>query len=229
MQRKRINGEVLTLEEAYLKHKRLIWDIAIKFAGRGKALGFEVEDLVSAGKVGFIKAYEKYNPEANKRFSTFAQPTISGYILMEVNRKDVNERMSLDVKEKAKKIAALEIEDVNVHKIMDALQIRYRYAYEVFHYLMYKESISLEKPLVVDSGGSEIYLSDALPRKEDFTRLIAADYKKLFNEKELTVCELLLQGYDQTEIKKKLGITRSAVGMRVARMREKIRECLANG
>ncbi len=54
----------------------LVYMVAKKFCGRG----VEFEDIVQIGSVGLIKAGERFNPELNVKFSTYAVTVIMGEI-----------------------------------------------------------------------------------------------------------------------------------------------------
>lgn len=44
----------------------------VKIAGQYKNSGLEMEELISEGNVGLIKAAEKYNPDSDAKFTTYA-------------------------------------------------------------------------------------------------------------------------------------------------------------
>lgn len=54
----------------------LVHSCATKFKGRG----IEYEDLFSAGCIGLIKAYDRFDPDRGFKFSTYAVPLILGEI-----------------------------------------------------------------------------------------------------------------------------------------------------
>ncbi|HEY8484258.1 MAG TPA: FliA/WhiG family RNA polymerase sigma factor [Longimicrobiales bacterium] len=68
-------------------HLRLVHHIARQMA-RGLRLDAELDDLVSAGTIGLVKAIENYDPTRGIAFSTFAAVRIRGAILDELRRWD---------------------------------------------------------------------------------------------------------------------------------------------
>jgi len=219
--KKNINGDLLTLEQAYNKHKNLIASPARSYEAKGKAEGFEIEDLFSVGKIGFVEAFQKYDDKSHYRFSTYATSVIVGRIKDEIYNKSGKERIGERIKKRSREFAALELEEISVSSIRKALNMHYIYAYEVFHYLVHKDSVYLEKPLRGKTGASQICVVDTLKTKSDFTRVTVEQFKELLTDKEIIVFELLMQGFCQKEIQSILGLKRSAVNMRVVRMREK--------
>lgn len=68
------------------RHIPLVWHFARRIQPR--AGGLELDELVSAGLVGLLKAVDRFRPELGYRFSTFAAPRIRGSILDELRRRD---------------------------------------------------------------------------------------------------------------------------------------------
>ena len=54
----------------------LIWSIVKRFSNRG----YELEDLFQIGSIGLIKAIQKFDFSYNVKFSTYADPMITGEI-----------------------------------------------------------------------------------------------------------------------------------------------------
>ena len=52
----------------------LVWSIVRRFAGRG----CETEDLFQIGSIGLLKAIDKFDPNYQVRFSTYAVPVSVG-------------------------------------------------------------------------------------------------------------------------------------------------------
>lgn len=53
-------------------HEALARSLARRYANRGE----EVDDLIQVAMVGLIKAAERFDPDMNTRFSTYATATI---------------------------------------------------------------------------------------------------------------------------------------------------------
>jgi RNA polymerase primary sigma factor len=64
-------------ERIILCNLRLVVAIARNYAG----LGLQLEDLVSEGATGLLKAVERYDPEKGARFATYATPWVRHAIL----------------------------------------------------------------------------------------------------------------------------------------------------
>jgi RNA polymerase sigma-B factor len=63
-----------TRQELIEAHLGLVEYLARRFAGRGEPL----EDLVQVGTIGLVKAVDRFDPEREVEFSTYATPTVVG-------------------------------------------------------------------------------------------------------------------------------------------------------
>src|SRR5947199_1298723 len=63
-----------TRQELIEAHLGLVEYLARRFAGRGEPL----EDLVQVGTIGLVKAVDRFDPDREVEFSTYATPTIVG-------------------------------------------------------------------------------------------------------------------------------------------------------
>lgn len=63
-------------EQLISEHIKLVKYIARKFANRGEPL----EDVIQVGTMGLLKAIDRYDPDQEIEFATYATPTIVGEI-----------------------------------------------------------------------------------------------------------------------------------------------------
>jgi RNA polymerase sigma factor for flagellar operon FliA len=69
------------------EHIGLVYHVARQLC-RAKQIDIEIDELVSAGALGLIEAFEKFDPGRGLAFSTFAAPRIRGAMLDELRRQD---------------------------------------------------------------------------------------------------------------------------------------------
>ncbi len=81
------------------RNLRLVKSIVGRFTGRG----VEYDDLVQIGALGLLKAVERFNPDLNVKFSTYAVPLIIGEIKQYL-RADGALKVSRGAKELAQKV-----------------------------------------------------------------------------------------------------------------------------
>lgn len=65
-----------TREILIMHHQKLVHYVAARFIGSGETL----EDLVQVGNIGLINAIDRFDPNRDIKFSTYAMPTIVGEI-----------------------------------------------------------------------------------------------------------------------------------------------------
>ena len=92
--------DAATRDAALRQHLGLVYHVARQLA-RARANDVELDDLVSAGTLGLIDAFENFDASRGLAFSTFAAPRIRGAMLDELRRLD---RVSRSVRRKARQI-----------------------------------------------------------------------------------------------------------------------------
>ena len=63
-----LNGDKHAITKIINANERLVWKLARSYSNRG----VDVEDLVQEGKIGLLKAIEKFDPKRGIKFSTYA-------------------------------------------------------------------------------------------------------------------------------------------------------------
>jgi len=69
------------------EHLGLVYHVARQLC-RAKQMDVELDELVSAGTIGLIEAFNNFDPSRGLAFSTFAAPRIRGAMLDELRRQD---------------------------------------------------------------------------------------------------------------------------------------------
>jgi RNA polymerase sigma factor FliA len=73
--------------EALLKHLPMVRFVARRIHGR-LPKNIEIDDILSAGMVGLVQAFAKFDPTKNVRFASFAQFRVRGAIMDSLRRLD---------------------------------------------------------------------------------------------------------------------------------------------
>lgn len=92
--------DATTRDAVLRKHLGLVYHVAQQLA-RARANDVEIDDLVSAGTLGLIDAFENFDASRGLAFSTFAAPRIRGAMLDELRRLD---RVPRSVRRKGRQI-----------------------------------------------------------------------------------------------------------------------------
>lgn len=74
-------------EEHLNQHLGLVYHVARQLS-RARAMDLELDELVSAGTIGLIEAFNNFDQSRGLAFSTFAAPRIRGAMLDEMRRQD---------------------------------------------------------------------------------------------------------------------------------------------
>ena len=102
-ERYRASGEAAARSQLLDQHLGLVQAIARQIARRVPP-AVELDDLVSAGTLGLVRALESFDPARGLEFSTYATPRIRGAILDELRSQDWVPR---SVRRRAREIAAV--------------------------------------------------------------------------------------------------------------------------
>ena len=94
------NSDAAARDAVLRQHLGLVYHVA-KQLTRARANNVELDDLVSAGTLGLIDAFEHFDTSRGLAFSTFAAPRIRGAILDELRRLD---RVPRSVRRKTRQI-----------------------------------------------------------------------------------------------------------------------------
>lgn len=92
--------DAATRDAVLRQHLGLVYHVAQQLA-RARANEVELDDLVSAGALGLIDAFENFDASRGLAFSTFAAPRIRGAMLDELRRLD---RVPRSVRRKSRQI-----------------------------------------------------------------------------------------------------------------------------
>ena len=94
------NLDAASRDAVLRQHLGLVYHVAQQLA-RARANDVELDDLVSAGTLGLIDAFENFDTTRGLAFSTFAAPRIRGAMLDELRRLD---RVPRSVRRKGRQI-----------------------------------------------------------------------------------------------------------------------------
>lgn len=205
----------------------LVYSIVKRFTNRG----YEAEDLVQIGAIGLIKAVQKFNPEFNVQFSTYAVPMITGEI-KRFMRDDGAVKVSRTLKENAMKgrrseeILRIKLNrQPTIKEISDECGIDCESLIEAFEATVPPESIYES---VYDNGEKEIQLVDMIDGGtiEDgiINKVLVNDILKKLKKREREVLLLrYFRGKTQSEIASMIGVSQVQISRIEKKAIEKIR------
>jgi RNA polymerase sporulation-specific sigma factor len=104
---------------------RLVAHIVKKFDNTGEAL----EDLISIGTIGLIKAIESFSPDKGTKLATFAARCIENEILMHLRslkktRKDVSLHDPIGTDKEGNEITLIDILGTEADDVLDKVQLK---------------------------------------------------------------------------------------------------------
>ena len=210
-------------EQLYFEIKNLIHYIVNSFKSYGNS-----DDLYQAGCLGFIKAYENYNPNVNCKFTTYAYSYILGEIKSAI-RNDKSIHISRDITnlnckiEKAYALLSQKLmKEPSIQEVSRFLEIPESLVSEAINSNLKVQSI--DSP--INTEGKDMTYQDVVGTKKELDDLIML--KELLNnlslEEKTIVLGKYLNGYTQEEIAKMIGINQVQVSRKERKVLKKLNQ-----
>ncbi|WP_339273550.1 sigma-70 family RNA polymerase sigma factor [Paenibacillus sp. FSL W8-0426] len=180
----------------------------------------ELNDLVQEGWVGFLLAYQKYDPARETEFSTVAHTYIINQIRKYIRDKVPLIRPPKQIYEVATQILKNDLMGRDATEISLSIGCTKRTAERALSYLSgEKDTYSLDFIMNIYDGEGHADNYEIIGKEEDFSDAYAQEFFKSLNVKQQAVLALRLKGLTQTEIGQQVGVTQ----MSVSRMLERIK------
>lgn len=152
-------GDPYLQEELVLHYQGLVYKLAHQIVRKLKQ-GTEVEDLVSDGMVGLVKAIDAFELERGFKFSTYATPVIRGSILNGLRRLDwVPERKKTQVRHyqaAVEKLSKIKGRPPTEEDIAEELSLSTKQVYELVAELSNMYLLSLDTPLGTEDSDASM-------------------------------------------------------------------------
>lgn len=209
-------------EEIILENQKLIYYIA----GFFKNYPYK-EDLYQAGRLGMLKAYDKYDSNMDCKFTTYAFSYILGE-MKKLVREDKGIKISRDISklnlkiEKAYVLLSQKLmKEPTTYEIASFLEIPEYYVSEAI--LSLNKIKSIDEP--ISSDGKELTLQDVIGSEDNIDELILLkdSLEKLNNDEKYIINSRYVKDYTQQEISKELGISQVQVSRKEKKILEKLK------
>lgn len=226
-------GDLLVREELIKSYLNLVEYLARKFRNRGEPL----DDLVQVGSIGLMKAIDRFDPEREVEFTTYATPTIIGELkryfrdkswAVRVPRRlqelslQINQMMSgLTQKlERSPTVSEIARElDITPEEVVEALETG-----EVYNF------VSLDKAMSSSEEDNAFSLMEYLGQEDKYLQgtddrtSIAAAMSALSRREQKIVYLRFFKGLTQTEIAEELNISQMHVSRLLRKTLDTLRE-----
>ena len=225
---RKIKGDIKAREELILNNMGLVHSVAKRFQNRG----YDFEDISQIGTLGLIKAADRFDPDYDVKFSTYAVPLIFGEI-RKFLRDDGPLKVSRSLKELSVKIISVKEEMENggksptVKELSEALDVTEDMV------LMALEALNPVRSIYesIDTDGNEL-LVDKISQKgsledESLDKMALAKGLSLLEKKEKNVIVMrYFRNMTQSAIADLMGISQVQVSRIESAARKKLKELL---
>lgn len=207
---KEIEGEWLDKEQAYEKYKRLIAMAVHKKVGQAKNFGMDYDDVYNVAVIGFLKAYENYDPERGAAFSTHVYNSAYFSILRAIRDTNLYMYVPSRIKETIPKIKKINnYEELKVEELAEIVEFDesvVRSALEILNHT-YK---SLNAPM--QEGDAKVEFMDLVGESNDESELYVEDFISKLHPRYQKIIRLRLAGKSQKYIATEVGLSQTYVG-----------------
>ncbi len=210
----------MTEEKIILDNERLIYSIANSFNYNSK------DDLFQAGCLGIIKAYKRYNPSLNCKFTTYAYPFVLGE-MRKLIREDKGIKVSREISKLSLRIEKAYIllsqklmKEPSITEIANFLEIPEYYVSEALNSL--NKIKSLDEP-ITDSN-KDLTLQDVIGKCDNIDDLIMLkDALNSLSPAEKEIIEnRYVKDYTQSQTSKLIGTNQVQISRSEQRILKKL-------
>ena len=209
------------------KYSNLIYSLTHYFEGYKNK-----EDLYQVGIIGLIEAYQKYDPNYNVKFSTYAYPYILGE-MKKLVREDKGIKISRSITnlnnkiDKAKNILSQKLNrEPSIYELSNFLEVSEEEIIEALKTINIMQSI--DEP--INSEGKEMTLHEVISDNSmDLDTLIALkqELNNLTPYERDIITKRYIEDLSQSEVAKILDITQVKVSREEAKIKRKIKQNMA--
>jgi len=211
------------ITDLIINNERLIYSIANYFKNYNSR-----EDLYQAGCLGLIRAYKKYDPSMNSKFTTYAYPYILGE-MRKLVREDKGLKISREITklnlkiEKAYVILSQKLmKEPSIEEVARFLEVPEFYVSEAI--LSLNKIKSFDEP--VSSEGREFTLQDVIGKSENIDELIMLKelLQGLNTEEKEIIKNRYMKDYTQSETSKIVGMSQVQVSRKEQKILQKLKQ-----
>ncbi|MCY9198084.1 sigma-70 family RNA polymerase sigma factor [Bacillus atrophaeus] len=216
---KLINGRLMKRDEAVLENLPLVANIATNKVSQLRFTSLEISDLVSAGSVGLMKAYDSYDPGKNVKFSYFAYIQIVNEINLEIMKNEYNSiYFPIWLKRLARKIALNKWDELPDEELAERLD-------ETIENTQFAKVCLAAQRKYTSFDGAPI--NEEKRKTEDIfsytqdSDIIVQDFISRLDETDQFILAMKLRGEKNIVIAQHVGCTANNIKHRLNKIREK--------
>ena len=218
------NGDMSAREELVEENMALVRYLVKRFIGRG----VDSEDLFQYGCMGLLKAIDRFDPDYEVQFSTYAVPLILGEIRRYL-RDDGPIHVSRTIHDNARRVEQFceawresRCEEPDVNTVADGLKMSRE---EVLLAVNARSRVrSLNEPI---GGEGDLRLMDVIgeePMRDIDSRLTLAKLlRDLPDEERTLIVRRYFKAHTQTEIARDMGVSQVQISRMESRIIKKMR------
>jgi len=208
-----------------LDNLKLVYHVTNRYFYKKICGNFDYEDLKGIGTVGLIKAVDGFNPEYGTKFSTYAVPMIYGEIHREIRDHSQGIHVSRLIKDARAAILKNQLENTAIEEISIKLNIPVEIVLEALKLKNITNITSLDQTVNYDNN-TPMHEVVCIYEQDFDTSLLLHDMKTMLSEDQYKICKMRIDGANQKDIGKLLGISQTQISRELAKVKSAIRKYL---
>lgn len=220
---KEFNRALGPKDEVIREGLKTVRKIAQRYRPICYAKGIDIEDLISEGTIGLLLAYDRFDPQRRGvNFISYAYPYIKGHMVDFIQEKSPIIRLPQNLGRIVYHIFKSNLDGQSRNQVAEHLGISLEKAAEVTELSRLQTIKSLNQPVIssFDESGSE--LMDFIKSHDDLSEIFVTQFMNTLNPKEQEALSLLMQGFREYEIARRMSIFREEVAEIVQELQKKV-------
>lgn len=214
-----IDGELISLDDLYEKHKRFVHQQVNRHTFRASKHGMERGDLLSMAGAGFAKAYRRFDDTQGIKFITYAKPLISGEMQNGIRDFGRSITFQRSIKDLSGKIVNEGLRDTPIDEIAQKTGASISDVVEAVNYLYFTEERLDQTPSNHDEDKMERH--ELIGTEDDYSAFDLYRFFETLNPEEKKIVHLRIMNYSQRELGREMNITQVNASRKLKRIKEK--------
>lgn len=218
---KLVDDVMHTKESVCIQYGGYVYKESFKQRGVAARLGYEMDDVVSEGYIGLLKAFDRFDGEQfGTRFSSFAIPYISGSISNALRKTNTGAHYPQDIKSLGYRIKREGLMDLTPEEVAEKLNTKPHLVTRAREFLTNRFPVLLDQQ-IDNSEGESISWLDGLASSSDDSVSAVNDFLNKLTQNERLIVSGLDIGLNQTEIGMTINFTQVRVSRAITEIRNK--------
>lgn len=201
---------------------QMVRKIANRYQKFCYATGTDIEDLISEGVIGLLLAYDRFDSHfKGASFNSYAYHYIKGHIVNFIRDKAGSVRFPQKANLLMAQISQENLENKTPERVAEHLGVCPKKIAGIVRLTCLRNINSLNQAVNAGSDNSKAELIDFIKYREDFSGILVEQFIRTLESSEKKMIGLMMQGFKQYEVARRLSVTRTKAADMLAEIQDK--------